>query len=169
MSHNTATHCNTLQRTATHRMNAWQSGESRCTTFDKSCKHRSRGTNPNSILVTNEFFMKRYSPQHTATYCNALPHSATSVSWDEPELYFCHKRILHEKAHSPQHSETKQSITAHCNILQHTATHRNIPRHTATHCNTLQRTATHCNTLQHSATRCNTLQHAATRCNTLST
>ena len=71
---------------------------------------------------------------------------------------------------------TRQHITTHRNILQHSLVLEiggvasliyDTRQHTATHCNTLQHTADHCNTL-HIATHCRPLQHT-TYCNILQT
>ena len=115
----TATHCNTPQHTATHRMNTQQSEESRCITLNKLSKHRIHVSEHCNTL------------QHTATHCNtpyeysaerriSLHHfrqiMQAPVTWDEPELYPCHKRIIHEKV----------LTTTHWNILQRAATHCKI-------------------------------------------
>ena len=93
-------------------------------------------------LATKLLLFLTFTPQHTATHCNALQRTAT-------------------------HCNALQRTAAHCNALQHTATQCDTLQRTATNCDTLQHTATHCNTLQHTATRCNTLQHTATYLNAL--
>jgi len=131
---------------------------------------------------------QHHKPQHTATHCNTLKHTAVFAT-------YCN--TLQDTA---RHCNTLQHTATHCNTLQHTATrntlhltathgtHCNALQRTAgslcglskssssgaargTHCNTLQHTATlhtttHCNTLQHTKAHCNTLQHTATHCNT---
>jgi len=160
----TATHCNTLQYTATPQHTA-----AHC----------------NTLQHLNTL-------QHTATHCNTLRqthcntlqrplfcvHLLCSESCDVTGSYEWHGSFICvtwstrvcDATHSIEglSSFNYEYITAtHCNTLQHTATHCNTLQHTATHYNTLQHTATHCNTLQHTATHCNTLQHTATHCNTL--
>ena len=99
---------------------------------------------------------------HTATHCNTLQHTATTLQQPAPH---CNK-LQHYNTDTQQ----ERPGTGLCikypkpiRTLQHTATHCNTLQHTATHCNTLQHTATHCNTLQHTAIHCNTLQHTATQ------
>jgi len=135
----TATHCNTLQHTATH-CNTLQHTATHCNTYRDLTWWRSRTAHCNAL-------------QHTATHCNTLQHAATHIGI--------------------QRGDAQGLLTAaHCNTLQHTATHCNTLQRTATHTGNQHGdaqgllTATHCNTMQHTATHCNTLQHTATCCNT---
>jgi len=92
----TATHCNTVQHSATH-CNMWAivceihlcglSGD--CNTLQHTATHCN-------------------TPQHTATHCNTLQHTAT------------HCNALQ---HTATHCNTLQHTATHCNTLQHTATH----------------------------------------------
>ena len=69
-----------------------------------------------------------HTNENTATHCNTLQHTTTSMCTDIGE------------------APSRFSCAA---TLQHAATHCNTLQHTATHCNTLQNT---CNTLQHTTT-----------------
>jgi len=107
LNHLDATHCNTLQHTATqgyfgHRLSS----------YVRNWEWRDS--------------FRRNTPQHTATHCNTdrnthcntLQHSANSY------------RLL---AACPQSCESLMQHTAtHRNTPQHTTTHRNTPQHTAT-------------------------------------
>ena len=145
-----ATHCNTLQHTATHERDY-------CSYSGKSLHH---------IKPTK----RNYALQHTATYCNTLQHTATYCNIQQHTATHCntqqHTAIRH-LAYQMHDDSTPQHAATHCNTLQHTATHCNTLQHTASHCSMLRYTATHCNTLQHTATHCITLHHTATHCNIL--
>jgi len=175
-----ATHCNTLQRTATHAppVGAQHLICNTHTTSDLFRRVVVNATYCNTLQRTATHWPPRWSAtfdlqhtrnicpqdlfcgvvglQHTATHCNTLQHTATHCNTLTLSSIFCGVVGLQ----APKDMSD-------CNTLQHTATHCNAMQHTGTHWNTLQHTATHCNTLQHTATRCNTLQHTATRCNTL--
>ena len=182
-----ASHCNRLQYTATHR-NIWM----RHVTLTP-CQSYSRRTAIKDDCITRHATHMNAPPvSYAATHCNTLYHTATD------------ERVTQQDTHM---TEPVSYAATHCNTLQHTATDDstshtyewaivifcNTLQHTATHCNTLQQTATPYNILLHTATRCNiwlrhttghtyewamstystsaifciTLQHAATRCNTL--
>jgi len=200
------THCNTLQHTKTHRNTLQPTCSTLATHLQHACntlQHTIQRECGQILLypvysqVANKFLSLRCNTlqrncntvQRTASYCNALQHTAT----DERKF--------------PKSSD---SIATHCNSLKHTAAYYCSPlarccntccntlrqsnvcfcdqaislQHTATHCNTLQwleHTTTHCNTLQHTATnksellqsshptatRCNMVQHGATHYSTL--
>ena len=130
----TATHCNTLQHTATH-------GNAHCITLQHTLQHTDLCTfSWSSVLIY--FHVCR-----TATHCNTLQHTAT-----------------HTASHCNAHCNTQtcalslgvlfwltfmcaalQHTTTHCNTLQRTLHHN--ATHTASlcnpHCITLQRTLQH--------------------------
>jgi len=88
-------------------------------------------------------------PQHTATHCNTLQHTAIQKTCYGACVFTVY--LLATEANGPDRSW-----------------HRNTPQHTATHCNTLPYTAVsgpdhsrRCNTLK------NTLQYIAPPCNKL--
>jgi len=129
-----ATHCKTLQRTATH-CNKPQltlhtvvlagSLQLTCNTLQHTATHTAPNCNSHCILLC----WRVHCNSH-ATHCNILQHT------------------LHQTA----------THTAYCCVGAFTATHmQHTQTRTAMHCNTLQHTAPHCNTLQHTATHCNTL------------
>ena len=70
---------------------------------------------------------KVLSPQHTATHCTTLQHTAPRCNTFE------------------SFSKSNRALRTKVLSLQHTATH----------CTTLQHSAPRCNTLRHTATRCN--------------
>jgi len=127
----TASHCNTLQHTATHIAELYSVMLSRLRVF-----HVKR--HPKNTL------------QHTATHCNTLQHTATHIAglYSAMLSRLC---VFHVKRHP---KNTLQHTATHCN------THRRIAfcdveltvcilcpktskKYTATHCNILQHTATH--------------------------
>jgi len=145
-----ATHCNTLQHTATHinvaLRRVWVSKGSTLTTLQQA-------------------HTQCESLQHTATHCNTLQHTAT---WHSRESEWAKARNI------PPCSIHTHSMS-HCNTLQHTATRNDVAlkrvrvskgskhntlQHTHTPRESLQHTAPHCTTLTHS----NTLHHACTLC-----
>jgi len=120
----TATHCNTLQHTATHTLRL--GGE---TTREYTAIYCNVLQHCNKVL-------------YTATHCNTLQHTATFCN-TRPETG--RQRIAHALfQHLKKHCKTLQQ----CNILKQTAIHCNNPpthahpRNTATYCNTRQHTAT---------------------------
>ena len=131
----TATHCNSLQLTATnlHQVSEASPPQS---PVDVWAGRSERGT-ASGVIGPQGQVMTRLHPQ--VSHC-ILPHCNT-------------------RQHTATNCNTLQRTATHYNALQHTATHCNKLRHTAAHGSTLQHTATHCNTLQHTATHCNTLQH----------
>ena len=148
----TATHCNTLQHTATHY---------------------------NRYTSTYLYVLDAYAHtlQHTATHCNTLQQihkhilicvgciRVVCTRHTQTQACVCCIHVLYTCV-----THIKRLHT-HCNTLQHTATQACVCcihvlytcvthiKRLHTHCNTLQHTAAHCNTLQHTATNCNTLQH----------
>ena len=147
----TATHCNALQHTAMH-----------CTALHRTATHCNalQCTTPHCNILqhtTTHCSML----QHTATYCNILQHTAT----------YCNT-VSFVPTYQPSRLEALLTLCMACKALQHTATHCNTLQHTVTHCNTLHHIATHCNTLQHTATHCLTFypfrpQPLFTHCNAL--
>ena len=85
----TATHCNTLQHTATTHCNALQRTATRCnikeTCYDKwvhYCQVNSANTpqtHCNALQHTATHC--KSTLQYTATHCNTLQHTATHKSW----------------------------------------------------------------------------------------
>ena len=78
----------------------------------------------------------QHSRRYTATYCNAVQHSATQCN-TLMDMYMCD--MTHTQMCVRIHDDSRHS-SRHCNTLRHTATHCNTPQHTTTHCNTLQHT-----------------------------
>jgi len=182
-----ASHCNRLQYTATHR-NIWM----RHVTLTP-CQSYSRRTAIKDDCITRHATHMNAPPvSYAATHCNTLYHTATDervtqqdTHMTEPVSYAAtHCNTLQDTATDDSTSHTYEwAIVIFCNTLQHTATNCNTLQHTATHCNTLQHMiASHdrphiwmsnvhvfdvSHILHHAATRCNTLQHAATHCNIL--
>ena len=141
-----ATHCTTLQHTATQCNNTYNIPDVRPWT---SMKYE---WSP-SLLFTSRYMAPHGATlQHTAIHCTILQHTRCSSL----NVY-----VRKQKSFSSSGLDR--------NIRQHTATQCNTVQHSATHCNTLQHTATHCNILQHTATHCNTLQQTATHCNSTHT
>jgi len=178
----TATHCNTLQHTATRiatNCNTLQHAlQQIATRYHRPCKKVSHPTNTPLANI-------KLTLQHTATHCYTLQHDALQHT-----VLHCNALPLHlvrdinlTLQRAATHCNTLRHTATHCDTLrhtlQHTATYRNTLQQTATLCHRLQCCATHCDILQkHSsepraenqidtATHCNTLQHIATYCNTL--
>jgi len=134
-----ATHCNTLQHTATHyttpRLESVQQTATHCNTLQHTA---------------SQDFASCSEAHNTATHYNALQHIAT------------HCNTLHLKTlrRTPKlkYCITLEYVATHCNTLQHTAKHRVSRR-----CFVLQ-SSIYCLTLHHSTTHGNTLQHTATHC-----
>jgi len=129
----TATHCNALQRTATH-------------------QRYNVGMNRETFVPTPS--LSSVSHSEPIVYCLrclqdwlAATHYDTHVLLQHPATPF----------------NTLQRTATHCNALQHTTilmSFCNTLQHPSTHCNALQHTATHCNTPRYSclsATPCNSL------------
>jgi len=152
----TATHCNTLQRTATHRL-----------------QHFATYSTP--LLLP----LHRDAKQHT--HCHTMQHTETHRKYTATHCSLPVSTllsILPSAVEAFEHIESIFTNAIHCNTRQHIATRCNTLQHAATHYNTrvsavlsilptavevferiksVSYTATHCNTLQHAATRCNTL------------
>ena len=172
-----ATHCNTLQHTATH-CNSFShslpflspsfshtqcmwgtSTASHCNTL----QHTATQCNTRTQCMWGTTATPCNTLQHTATHYNTLQHTVTrahsvcGVNLLCPTFYHnTHCNTLH---HILTHRDTFCLTATHCDTLQHTASHCNTLHHTASHCITFHHILTHCNPLQHTATRCNTLQH----------
>jgi len=129
----TATHCNTLRRTATH--------------FNLRQYRFKKGHLLPTPLHCNTTATHYNTLQNTATHCNTLQHTATHCNTLQHTATHCNTLQLHAVSYQKWTSTASATALQHnCNTLQHTATHCNTLQHTATHCNTLQHTATHCNT-----------------------
>ena len=150
---NTASHCNSLQPTATLRnSNLYMTVQ------------QSQDGDPS---------LKKHTLLHTAARCSARKHTAAHYSTLQHTAAHC-STLQHTAAHcstlrlTAAHYYALQYATTHCNTLQRTVTHRNSNRKmidpsTVIHCkNTLQHTAVHCNILQHTATQFNTLHPTET-------
>ena len=176
-----ATHCDTLQHTATTCSLCLFLCVYHCFCVASTCRFETGAEQLSSARHCNTL-------QHAATHCNTLQHTATHCNTLQHIATHCntlqhtatHCNILHSNAHTihPIRSNTLQHAAAHCNTIRNT-----ILQHNATRCSILQYTATHYNTLQHAALRlmpelaawhsqhnaaqCSTLQHPAAHCNTL--
>jgi len=187
----TATHCNTLQHTATQKSHDAQEGSmtraafrvmtravpidilkhtaTRCNT-KKPCYISTVWHEPSVLTYWNTL-------QHAATCCNMLPLAATKISHGTDQRHDTSRLYWTTATHC---NTLYQSTATHCNALQLSASWHEPSL--LTHCNTLYKTlqhsATHCNTLQHKkamaqindttrAVSIDTLQHTATHCNTL--
>jgi len=162
-----ATHYDTLQRTATHCNTAGEkSGQGALTpllpvesstTLQHTATHYNTLQHTAAHCNTQQHAATRSTPlQHAATHSPLSPveSSTTRPAAKSPRMSPPHKSHMSPpQMRSPSMTGTQASDT-----LQHTAAHCNTLQHTATHCHTLQHTATHCNT-------CHTLQHTGTRCN----
>ena len=91
-----ATHCNTLQHTATQQHTAW--------TVACCIDIRSRYTLQHAAKHCNTL-------QHTTTHCHTQPHTAT------------HCNTLQ---HTVTHCNTLQNTATHCKILQHRSEERRV-------------------------------------------
>ena len=126
-----ATHCNTLQHTATHKRCVWlvrthlitcvcHIGLHVCLIYDYVWV---------SYVITCvcHLWLHHFELQHTATHCNTLQHTAT-------HLITCVSHVwLQYYAMSLSCPHTLHYITLSCNTLQHTATHCNTLQHTWLH------------------------------------
>ena len=117
-------HCSTLQQSATI------CNTDSCPRMIDESTVVDGSFSPNLNSITNSTL------QNTATHCNLLQHTATSLAL-------------------PAHGQRERNIL----IIIVAKRQLNPKYHTATHCNTLQHTATHCNTLHHTVTHCNTARH----------
>jgi len=142
--------CNTLQRTATH-----------CTTLQPSAT--CTNTNLGPLLSIRVLSYLRHDSLIWVSKISSVYTYGAQIS-DPMSLLRRHYYLLQ---HTITHCNTLQHTAPHHNTLQHTAAHCNTLQHTASHCITLQHTATHYNTLQHTATHGNTLQSAQIQIRTL--
>jgi len=119
----TATHCNSLQLTATHRThrNTLHTVQALRST---ACGHADKCV--------------------TATHCNTLQHTATHYTLRG----LCAARCA-VNGNTLQHTATHCNTTQHSTHCAGSAQHGVRARGQMCHCNTLQHTATHCYTLQH--------------------
>ena len=129
-----ATHCNTLQHTATCCNTLLQHTATHCHKQTWSCRvifRTERHCNTLNHTATNKPGVAE-SLCRAATHCNTLQHTAA------------HHSILHDTVkHCSAHTWSCRVIVLRCSTMQHTATHCNTLHHTAAHCNTLQHAATH--------------------------
>jgi len=138
---NTATHCNTLQYTATLQGDI-DDVEVR---FAAEVRAAAAGAHWNTL-------------QHTATHCNTLQHCRATLMMVKRGLLLEFVRLL--LVHTV-------NTATRCNTLQCTATLQgDIDDVEARFAAEVRAAAAgaHCNTLQHTATHSNTLQHAAAHC-----
>ena len=116
MKMRSATHCKTLQHTAT-----------RCNTPPPTAQCLRKNALCCNVCTQDR---TRWSIgtcrtlQRTATHCNALQRTATH----------CNTRTV-------THCNALQRTATHCNALQRTTPHCNTMRHSATYCNILQHAA----------------------------
>jgi len=162
----TATHCNTLQHTATH-----------VYLILNRCLHTGSLRGPSSVsqrprhqkCVANILVRKTSVVTHSTVVCCSVfsvlqcvavccrGHAIKNAS---PTFLFGKFPLSLTALWCVAVSCSElQCIAVCCRVLQCVAVCCSV---VLSHCNTLQHTATHCNTLQHTATHCNTLQHACT-------
>jgi len=183
--HLTATHCISLQRTATH-CNTGRPAHAAAS--PATCISKMYATHCNSLQALHLPATHCNTLQLIATHCNTLQQRKTCACCRViRNVRF--KNVRNSLILTTPHYISLQFTTSHCNSLHLTATHCNSLQLTATHCNSLQqrrpahavaiciskRYAPHCNSLQRTAahcialrvlaTHCNTLQHTATHCN----
>ena len=100
-----ATHCNTLQHTATCRH-----------ILQHAATHR--GTSSVDRYGSTSYLS--YCPlQHTATHCNTLQHTATPKD-----------NVAEVQNDTARHCKTLQDTATHCKTLQRTATHNHAHMYT---------------------------------------
>jgi len=130
-----ATHCDTMQQTATH------------------CNPPPQHTNPEFLCGGSIYFSAK------ETRCNTLQHTATYCNTPKRSFFVEESSAPPQKRHT---CDTLRHTIMHYNIPHHTtATNQFGVSWWRSHLllrkrDTLQYTATHCNTLQHTATYCNT-------------
>ena len=115
----TATHCNTLQHSATQttHCNRWQRGA----VLDKGTRELRLAVVRGQLGSVGRGWLHhgRYTAvthcnnNNTAAHCNTLQYAAILCN-------------------------TLQYAAIHCNTLEHIAIYNNTPHHTAIHCNTLR-------------------------------
>ena len=116
---NAATHCNTLQHTATRCNTAIHCNK--VVTLDDDRLPRILLLDPSAGINLFHYVKNAATHcnlQHIATHCNTLQHTVI-------------------------HCDTLRYTVTQSNTLQHAATRCNTLQHTGKHCNTLQHTATH--------------------------
>jgi len=169
----TARHCTTLQRTATH-CNILQ----HCNKLQHTATHCKRDLIRLLRICNNgDTCVWERVCVYTSPHWNILQHKTSRCNTPQHTARHCKLRLtpltLQHIAHTATHCNTLQHIFGticnkratrvwmsaciHCTTLSHTATQYKIHsalQHTALHCNTLQHTATHCNALQR---RCDTI------------
>jgi len=135
----TATHCNTLQHTATHTA-------THCNPLQHTTTHDNH-TISSPIQVGSLLNLLRRTLKHPTTHCNTLQHAATRCN-----------TLQHTTTHDNTQSALRFNFArysiyyaGHCNTLQHTATHDNTWQHTISSLlnllrSILKHTATHNNT-----------------------
>ena len=181
--HLTATHCISLQRTATH-CNTGRPAHAAAS--PATCISKMYATHCNSLQALHLPATHCNTLQLIATHCNTLQQRKTCACCRViRNVRF--KNVRNSLILTTPHYISLQFTTSHCNSLHLTATHCNSlqltathcnkedlrmlsqyafqkgTHHTATHYNALQLTASHCESLQLTATHCNTLQHTATK------
>jgi len=166
----TATHCNTLQHTATQIAKYLTSPQE----LECACTH----TQCNTV---------QYTATHFNTNCEILDFAAViggAHAHTHPHTHTLQNNSTNCNPlyHTATHCNTLQPTVSHCNTLQHISTHCHTNceildfdaiigaarAHTNAHTSTLtysplQPTATHCNPLQPTATHCNPLQPTISR------
>jgi len=108
-----ATHCNTLQRTASLCITLKHTA-TRCNTLQHTARHR---------LGARSWWWRHHQgineSRPTASPCNTLQHTATNCNTMQ---------------HMAAHCSTWWDMATHCNTLQHTVTQSNTLQCAATHC-----------------------------------
>jgi len=133
-----ATHCKTLQPTATN-CNTPRHTAAHCSALQHTATHC-------------------YTQQHTVAHCSTLQRAPVS------SRVFVRPHSSYEGLCAPT---LEKSVGAQKDVSTLEKTEAIHLFAFKTRCNTLQHAATRCNTLQHTATHCNSLQHTATLRNTL--
>jgi len=129
----TATHCNTLQHSATYSI---------------TLQHTA---NPPTLAPAQPSITRCNTIQHTATQCNTLQHMTTLQHTAKPTLPSPRSAI----------HQSLPFIATHCNILQHTSTYGITLQHTANPTLPSPRPAIH-QLLPSIAKHCNMRKHTTT-------
>jgi len=130
-----ATHCNTLQHTATQ---------------------KSLSTPPSKWCATH-----CNTPHHTLTHCNAESFGIRHHSFSFSAKLCCGALQCVAVCCSVLQSAVVSCSVYASSTFKFSETKEQMANsfYSVKNCNTLQHIATHCNTLQHTATHCNTVVH----------
>ena len=136
-----ATHCSTIQHTATPCNMLYNTASLQHVLFATQCYILIISLNlyHHSALLTT----CSNTLQHNATHCNTLQHMLSAT---QCYIFVISLNLYYHSALLTTCSNTLQHNAIRCNTLQHTATHCHTPPHTATQCNSLQHSTSYCNT-----------------------